>query len=483
MAGAFASFVASLTPEARAFLPIKLRGELAKRAAAAGDVLEWGKAVMPDKFSLPYCSLHRYLVSSRHKRLFAVKAPRWHSKTTIDCTLIPLYQALEEPHKPFSVNLVIEANDEKALALNRAAKHELEHNAVLRYVYGDQSSARWTDAEFVTRSGVAFKASAAGASTRGIQYNNRRPDRVRIDDLYNEEDIHNLEMTRKKTEWFKSTVYNLLAQDHVSSLGVLGTAINAEDVLTVMEKWEGCEHKTFKALQDDGTALWPELYDEKKLEQMRKHIGPVIFNREMQSTISDDTEAVIRGAWLDGWEKDPADVRVDRDNEVVDVLVLCDPSIGKNSTNDPTGFALMWKLQRSDGSLPWYFITALRNDRLSLQQRLDHVRDWVASSQHAHPVRNIRVETISGFKDFGDLVQSQIPVPCTMVDRVPDKLTNLEKKSYFFQNHRVFISTRIPQALREELRLQLTTNYPTHDDLRDAVLLGLGDGDGLWRHV
>ena len=89
--------------ELKSVLNLGVRAALAKKAESRGDVLAWGKATMPSKFSKPFCPLHDYLVSIRKDPLISVRAPRWHSKTTIGLGLVPLYQALVEPKKPPNV--------------------------------------------------------------------------------------------------------------------------------------------------------------------------------------------------------------------------------------------------------------------------------------------------------------------------------------------------------------------------------------------
>ena len=64
-----------------------------------------------------------------------------------------------------------------------------------------------------------------------------------------------------------------------------------------------------------------------------------------------------------------------------------------------------------------------------------------------------------------------------------DKIANLENKSHFFENGKVKINKYIDPKLKDMLCYQLTTNFPKHDDLRDAVLLCLDDESGLWNFV
>lgn len=505
MAAAFGLDPTAYTRDDCARLNFAARAELAKRAAAEKDVLTWLFALMPHIYGLPFCDLHRYLVSIRHEPEAATEAPRYHAKTAVGCAGVSLFGALEEPQL-FDYFFNVQANERKALALNKGLKLEFEQNDLLRHLYGNVvGSDTWTDSLFVLKTGVVFQGGTMGQGLRGTNYRLRRPNYVMLDDAYDDDDLSNLESTKKKNDWVESTLEPFLAQDRPRIFHWTGTAFNDADGLARGEaksKQAGSRMK-FKRFcgfgrfdtsdggkwVDDGqTVLWPELrsYADWKKLQNEPGRNQVIFNREVLCIRGSDTEAKVAKEWLDGWEYDPnTDLRFGVDHVLLSIIFCCDPSIGKKEENDPTGFAVLLKTQRMDGSLPVYWIDALRNERLGLQARLDQFKSWIEMYRARFPTAQgfeARVETIAGFKDFGDLVAAHVDVPCTTIDKVPDKLTNLEKKSFLFQNQRVRLNKNLDDVLKTEMKYQLTTNYPTHDDLRDAVLVGLDIHDaGLWR--
>ncbi len=480
------SSLSDLTFEQKQALLLEARCELARQYAKKKDILSWGRVVMPKKFHLDYCEeLHQYFVDIRHDEFTDTEAPRDHAKTSIKCNLIPLFQALEEPAL-FDYYLNVQATLPKALAVNLAIKLELEQNLVLRKLYGDQvGKDKWTDQLFVLKNGVVFHAVGAGQSIRGTNYRNRRPNYGIVDDLYDEEDINNPDSTVKKNDWFWSTLFPMMAEDRKSCLHVQGTAINNEDLLKQLSTRVGVKFKSFKTILSDKKALvlWPALKSYEKRVAQRAMMPAIIFEREYQNERADDTSAIVKSAWLDNWEYDPADLKFNNIHTVCNAKVLSiDPSIGEKSENDPSGFALMLQVQRDGTELPFYYIESLHEGLMSLQERMDTIRDYIANAGDI-PVTLVRVETISGFKDFGNLVANNVPVACELVDKVPDKITHLQKKSHYFQNKRVFLNRNIDDVLKKTIKYQLTTNHPRHDDLRDAVLHGLDDESGMWRHV
>lgn len=458
------------------------RVELAKQCASEGNVLGWGAALMPEKFNLPFCDLHRYIVDHRLDPFVALEAPRGHAKTTVACGLVPMYQSLEEADT-FNHYLQVQATDDKAMAVNTNIKLEFEQNELIRYAYGPQvGEERWTNGQFVTRKNICFSAVGAGQSIRGINYRNRRPDYIMPDDLYNEDDINNPESTIKKNNWFWSTLYPARAKGRKSCTRLTGTPANNEDLLKELATKLGWTFKSFKAAEDidKGPVLWPELNTLADLQRDMNNMPIVIFYREMMCERRDTASSIVKSAWLEAWEYDPVDLKFNEHLTYLAGVLGIDPSIGKNEENDPAAFAFVLKAQRDDGTLPIYYIEALREGLMTLQQRLDTAKELCGNRPRERPATLINTEAISGFQDFGDMLAGSVSVPCNLIKKVPDKITHLEKKSHYFQNKRIFLNRNIPDEMKKKIVYQLTTNHPKHDDVRDALLQALDDESGSW---
>jgi hypothetical protein len=500
----------ALTLDERMELALQVQVERARRAAAAGDVLGWGAACFPHIFDAPFCQeLHGYLVRVRLEDFTSVEAPRGHAKTTLSCFLVPLYQALNEPQL-FAHYLNIQATDEKALAINRTIRGELESNVVLRRIYGEVRGARWTDQQFVVvvrKDGheheVIFTAKSAGQSLRGINYKLKRPDYIVVDDLYNEDDLNNPESTEKKNAWFNGALMYARAKTRRSSVHLRGTAINQQDQLEKNKKNAKASPltdvpdatpegrwvcRTFKAILDwdKGTVLWPELNTFASLLQDQHDSGSFIFAREMQNERWDEVSAIVKRSWLypadaPSWEFDPAELQIDgRKRILVAVRVGNDPSIGEKNTNDFNGVALVYVVREEGAKVNTFYIVGLWNDHLSLVQRADLLDDIRKAQVEAkRPVTEARIEGVAGFRDYVAEVRRRVALRVKTIgkdeNRVVDKITNLQNKSKFFENGRVKLSSRIEPRLKKLLTEQLTLNYPPHDDLRDALLLVLDD--------
>ena len=492
-----------MPPELRFIWKTAARVSWAKRAAAAGDVLGWGKAVFPHVFYLPYCrEFHDYLVAIRLEEFTWTLAPRNHAKTGIGDFLISTYQALNEP-QIFNHYLFVQGSEAKALALNRSIKNEIENNEVIHALYGDQMGPRWTDQQFELANHVAFTAISTGTSARGTLYDNRRPDYIMPDDLYDETHINNPEATMKVNDWFWSTLYPARAKTKRWAIHGTGTAINEYDLGAKMTKDSKTEDgnqvvcRTFKAIKDfdQRIVLWPELssvggrdaFDSIMLDF--KRMGTNIAMRELQNEPRDESTAIIKRAWLykpDGrsWEYDPLELnaRLRDDNDdirISSIRVGNDPSIGKKNDSDPTGTAKVIETTSGEGGSD-FWIEWIDAANRTLGERKKELLDIVHDCPMERPVNEVRIEAIGGFDDYATYVITETNLPVKRVEWVPDKITNLENRSHFFENGKVHVSNRIPPDKIDALVHQLTTNYPEHDDMRDAVLLTMDLEPGTW---
>ena len=156
-----------------------------------------------------------------------------------------------------------------------------------------------------------------------------------------------------------------------------------------------------------------------------------------------------------------------------------DPSIGKKGENkaktdsDFNGLALIWETTPVGKAGPIeYWIMEAQEGRLSLDERRDLLLSIGNQQTEDRRPKKVFIEAISGFDDYASYC-SKSSIPVSRVEWVPDKLTNLENRSHLFQQRRIHLSKRIEQAMKKKIVYQLTVNHPTHDDVRDAILLPL----------
>ena len=497
-----------LNPEQVSAFQLTARIVMARRYAKEGRVLDWGKVVFPDRFKLPFCQeLHGYQVSTRRAPFAWLEAPRGSAKTTIMCFLVLIFQALEEPGA-FAHYVNLQATEDKALAVNRSIKYEIENNQVIRAIYGDIKGERWTDGQFVIqhrrkfgemimKSGreVVFTAIGAGQSIRGLNYNNRRPDYVVVDDLYDYQHINNPESTMKVNEWFWSDLYKALVQGGRCSIHVQGTAINKHDLLEQLKNNPNVAGRTFQEVVDfeKKLLLWPEQKTFEQAMAEKANMPETIWLREAQNTRRDDAMSIVKLAWLQNWEYDSWELNAklaDRKMQVVSVKLGNDPSVGKKGEDkktlrsDFTGTALVVITRQADSEGRDFWIEGLYNEKLGMQERIDQLKQIAGAQAPERRITSLPIEAIGAFDDYAQEVARTTNLPVERVEWVPDKLTNLEVRSHYFRNGKVHLNRNIDPRMKAMIVDQLTQNYPLHDDLRDGLLLciDLAEND-WWNHV
>jgi hypothetical protein len=472
-----------LTPEMKQSLAFSAKQELLRRYAREGDVLNWGKVLFPTKFKLPFCKeLHQYLADIRYEVFTSTEAPRGFSKTTIKCFLVPLFIALNEPEK-YHHYLNVQATSTKAISENIAIKSELETNELLLATYPIlQSKEKWTEKQFVISIPkgnevyeIVFTGVGAGESIRGINFKNKRPDYIIVDDLYNDDDIYSPKAVLKKNNWFWGTLYNAIDETKPNSLHLQGTAISKSDLLATcrdtkqvvgaLGKLVNIKSKTFQAIKNEETkeVLWGEFMTYEKLMAKKELMGSIIFNRELQNNRRDDESSTIKEYWLKFHDRIPEGSRI------VAKIGACDPSIGENENNDFTSIGAVYATEIPDSRAWDYWIEEVVNEHLSMNQRVLKYDNM--NERHHYTV--CPVEGIAGFRDFVAELKRRTSLPVKLISSVKNKQANRDRESAKFEAGRVSINRNIPQHIKNQIIEQLLNNNPDHDDISDMIFLSL----------
>jgi predicted phage terminase large subunit-like protein len=424
-----------------------------------GDILEWGAYYMPDKFSSSFCEFHRYMVSVKDDPFTTVLAPRGFGKTLLQCLLIPMYLSLNNGGYWHFLNC--QSTTRKAISVNISIKHEFESNDKLIRDYGNQVGAKWTEKQFVLKNGTIFSSIGAGESMRGINYGNRRPDFVNLDDLYDESDIENPEGVTKKNRWFWGSLYKAMASGRKTCIHIRGTAIHRTDLMHTLPKMEGITSRRFQSYDElTMTPLWPDMMPIKKLLKDKELMGSTIFNREMQNELRDDATAIIKEADIQIIDSIPL-------SEVIKYKVMSlDPASKTGEANDPSGSAIAYVSELGNV----YFVY-LGNDKISMNKSIERMKRL----HEKHNFSEVRIEAISGFGLLVQEVRRATSLPVKEISHVKDKITRLIAVQSKFENKKVFFLSTIEKGILDEAVYQLTNNKPTHDDVRDAIVMCLED--------
>lgn len=433
------------------------RKEAVKRFAQKGDILNWGKFLFPDKFSLPFCEeLHNYMISTFEDKLTRTLAPRGHAKTTIEGFLLPMFYGLNRP-EVFQHFLNVQNTSSKAINLNVSMKTEFECNEMLIDIYGDMRALdeKWTEKTFVLKNGVIFSCVGAGESLRGIQYKNKRPDCIIADDLYDDDDINNSQRVEKKNRWFWSTLYPARAKNKKHAVHIQGTAISKIDLMHT-----GNDTKVFKIIYPDGRILWKELWSKEEIEAEKENIGSIIFAREYLNEVRDDESSIIKESYIRTYKHS----ELLQTGKKLTKICSLDPACGENALNDFSGYCVLHFDENYN-----VYIERVAQMKNSFNANMNTIDTW----NNRYNPSVFAIEAISGFKQLTQEVRRTKNIRLKEATTVKDKISRLEAQSFRFENGKVFINTEMDKKEFDNLIEQLINNYPVHDDVRDAVILGM----------
>jgi hypothetical protein len=190
------------------------------------------KVMFPDRFSLPFSSLHQQIfniIDDDSIQLAAIAAPRGFGKTSIVNLAYPAKKILFR-EKRFIVPISCTAT--QAVMQSENLKRELLQNPIIAELFGTMKSDTFSKECWVTQSGIMVLPRGAGQQVRGILHMHYRPDLIICDDLENSESVMNDELRQKLKEWFFADVCNSVNRSKKDwKIIVIGTILHEDSLL------------------------------------------------------------------------------------------------------------------------------------------------------------------------------------------------------------------------------------------------------------
>jgi hypothetical protein len=245
---------------------------------------QWLTSIVP-KFHVDL-----YKLIPEHKRL-VVAAPRGFAKSTIISRFYPLWLALFRKAKDITI---ISASETLAIGFLRDIKREIEVNPLIKELWGDLRTDKWTENHVILKTGVVIRARGAGGQIRGF-----RPDVIICDDIETDESVESEEQRKKIKDWlFKACINTLLPDGQFIIIGTIIHPLSVlADLLAMDNKWEKRKFQAYKdGVQEAGKELWGELWNHEKLQIRKAEIGSWAFSSEyLNNPISNETAPVKEG--------------------------------------------------------------------------------------------------------------------------------------------------------------------------------------------
>ncbi len=153
-----------------------------------------------------------------------------------------------------------------AVRLLRPYKTLLETSDRIIADYGIQRNyGSWSDGEFITNKGVAFRAIGAGQSPRGSRNDEVRPDGIIVDDFDTDKDCRNPEIVKQKYEWLERALIPTRSIS-VPLLVIFNGNIIAEDCCMV-RAMKAADYFIIVNIRDkNGNSTWPQKNTEELID-------------------------------------------------------------------------------------------------------------------------------------------------------------------------------------------------------------------------
>jgi hypothetical protein len=176
--------------------------------------------------------------------------------------------------------LLISNSLENAVRLLLPYKANLESNTRLINDYGKQEGiGNWGESEFITKSGIAFRAIGAGQSPRGSRNEEIRPDVILFDDLDTDEDCRNPEIIKKRWKWIEEAAMATRSISRATTIIFCGNRIALD--CCVVRACSFADHvDTINIRDENGKSTWPEKNSEEHIDRVLSKLSSFAIQKE-----------------------------------------------------------------------------------------------------------------------------------------------------------------------------------------------------------
>jgi hypothetical protein len=242
--------------------------------------------------------------------------------------------------KKFNV-LLTAATIDAAKRLLAPYRANLESNGRIKAYYGEQEQiGSWTDSEFVTRAGVAFRAIGIGSAPRGSRNEEIRPDILIQDDYDTDEAVLNPETVRKNWDFFEKAVYPTRSISSDTLVIWCGNII-ARDCCIVRAAAMANHHDIVNIRGKDGKSTWPQKNTEEFIDRTLSKISQKAVQSEYYNNPVSDGR--IFGQIIYG--------KIPPLSKFKFLVVYGDPAPGENAKSKKSSTKGVWLCGMRDGKL------------------------------------------------------------------------------------------------------------------------------------
>lgn len=313
-----------------------------RRQRAFSDPFFFMRTYLPHYCVNKFAPFHYELVAALERRPtlgdstvvlpVARVAPRDFAKTTITSFGYVLHQIVFKLRR-----FIILISDTQDLASDLTGYIYLElcFNERIKHDFGKLVRDNWGVEAFTTLNDVRILSRGKGQRVRGLKHKQHRPDLIILDDLENDVSARNPKRCESLLRWVKGTIYNAI--DPRGNLFIVGTLLSQKSALAIIaqakdEPFCHWDRKVYRAITEDGQSLWPDKFSLEFLEEQKRMMGTVAFNREKMN-FPEDEDGYFKPEWFKYYTVDDL---IDVEGKPKELLVCSwfDPSIESGSRHD-----------------------------------------------------------------------------------------------------------------------------------------------------
>lgn len=301
------------------------------RRKAKDDLYYFSKHVLgydlmePDPHR-PFCD---FITDGKHDKKL-ILMPRGSFKSTIMTVAYSLWRLVNNPNIRI---LIVSETFGQSKGFLRSIKQHIEENETFKMLFGvlrpDGRDKLWSSDQIIvdSRTNPKVKEPTISCAGVGVQKTGYHCDLIIMDDVQSDKNTTTMEQIEKVKDFYKNLMSIL---DPGGKLFVVGTRWHFSDLYNYLLEEESDQFGTYikKAIQEDGSLLFPTRLTHDFLEKVKKAQGAAFFSAQYQNNPVDQETAMFKRAWLQFYQTPPPSLRH---------FIVIDPASGLSHHADFTG--------------------------------------------------------------------------------------------------------------------------------------------------
>ena len=280
------------------------------------DLIAFGKLFLHEDFMRSESPFFHYEVADAladlDKRQLAVILPRGHGKTVLTkCNILHDFCFADEP----LFYGWVAASSKISVPNLDYIKYHLEFNERIKYYFGDLKGRKWTEDDIELKNNCKLISKSNLSGIRGGAKLHKRYDLIVLDDFEDENNTVTPESRAKISNLVTAVVFPAL-EPKTGRLRINGTPVHydafIQKILVGYEQAKKEKEKfswdviTYKALQEDGTPLWPSWFGHKEMKRKKKFYAdsgtPQKFYQEYMMEVQSEEDAMFTREHIKFWD-------------------------------------------------------------------------------------------------------------------------------------------------------------------------------------